>query len=659
MSEYGTLLIAIPIVVVLTYYDPTAKKEFLSYDDVQNFFDDERVANFDISGVFERISMGVFEPVSLVLKMIQVDVFDLSEKSDVTCVFIFGLAIHIFNAILASILASELCSVSSEKDKKESQYCSVLAVLILAVHPVFTEVVVWVSAQPYLLATFFSLCALLCQIRGLSQFLGNTFIILAIMSKLAAISVIPFSMLLETYLRYSKKRFRHESILNFCIAHILCVSIALFFIFKTKQYNGVADVLLTRVVCDNESQIRCMYEDETLRPPGCDIQWKDYQVSFCHLWPVLNTTERTFRAFHAVGIYVLQLILLVVPISSQSFTSEMTYGVESLPCIRHPIPHRDDESLSFLTPCTIFGFALFLYAGFDLILSRGSRIKMVSFLILLLPTLGLMGNHKGELASDRYIYLASFCVGVWILTDLFRALAKTRFARTILCALVVCCVTVSSSRSRIYASVWNSSRDLWQHTATVCAPNDARSMNAYARESIMSLDAYNRFHWRWHNEWKGSDLLLALNASNIEDRIELSKAVDLFSHAVKLHPMMVVPRNGLAMTLVALGRSKEALEHFERSHVLKPKNTLIANRLGNVLAAMERFEDAANVWIRTSSFDPSVPEHMINAGIALARAGKYKDSIRMLESALRITTISDESRDAANDALSQVVSFAG
>ena len=94
-------------------------------------------------------------------------------------------------------------------------------------------------------------------------------------------------------------------------------------------------------------------------------------------------------------------------------------------------------------------------------------------------------------------------------------------------------------------------------------------------------------------------------------------------------------------------------------NILKPRNTLIANRLGNVLAAMGRFEDAANVWIRTSRFVPSVPEHMINAGVALARAGNYKDSIRMLESALRVSTISDESRDAANNALSRVVSFVG
>ena len=35
--------------------------------------------------------------------------------------------------------------------------------------------------------------------------------------------------------------------------------------------------------------------------------------------------------------------------------------------------------------------------------------------------------------------------------------------------------------------------------------------------------------------------------------------------------MMAVSRNGLAMTLVALGRFEEALEHFERSHILKPK----------------------------------------------------------------------------------------
>ena len=230
----------------------------------------------------------------------------------------FGLILHIFNAILASILASELSFVSSEKNKKkESQYCSVLAVLILAVHPVFTEVVVWVSAQPYLLATFFSLCALLCQIRGESQFLGNTFIILAIVAKTRRNLCHTVQYAFGNVSSIFRRRGSVENLSELLSSSRVCVSIALFFIFKTKQYNGVADVLLTRVVCDNESQIRCMHEDETLRAPGCDVQWKDYQVSFCHLWPVLNTTERTFRAFHAVGIWA-QLILLVLPISSQA-----------------------------------------------------------------------------------------------------------------------------------------------------------------------------------------------------------------------------------------------------------------------------------------------------------------------------------------------------
>ena len=419
MREYASLLVAIPIVVVMTYLNPNnnSKKEFLTYDDVQNFFEDERVKNFDVGGVFERVSMGVFEPVSLVLKMIQTYIFELSEKSDATGVFLFGIALHSFNACLSSILAAELSRSSSsspENVKRESQYCSALAALIFAVHPVFTEVVVWISAQPYLLATFFSLCALICQTRELSQVLVSIFITLAIMSKLAAISIIPFSILLEIHLRRSK--LHREPVWTFCVAHFVCVSIAIFFVFKTKQYNGVADVLLTRVTCDNESQLRCMHEDETLRPPGCDIRWKDHEISFCILWPVLNTTERTLRAFHAVGIYVLQLVSLVLPISLENLISKMTYGIESLPCLRHPIPHRDDESLelAMLTPCTMLGFALFLFTGFDFVLSRGSRIKFVSFLILLVPTLGLMGNHMGELASDRYVYLASFCVGVWI-----------------------------------------------------------------------------------------------------------------------------------------------------------------------------------------------------------------------------------------------------
>jgi hypothetical protein len=53
-GKYFTLLSSIPIAVVLTYYDPKSpKKEFLTYDDVMNFFDDERVKQFDIRGIFD------------------------------------------------------------------------------------------------------------------------------------------------------------------------------------------------------------------------------------------------------------------------------------------------------------------------------------------------------------------------------------------------------------------------------------------------------------------------------------------------------------------------------------------------------------------------------------------------------------------------------
>ena len=191
----------------------------------------------------------------------------------------------------------------------------------------------------------------------------------------------------------------------------------------------------------------------------------------------------------------------------------------------------------------------------------------------------------------------------------------------------------------------------------MCAPNDARSVNAFARESVMSVGAYERFHWRWHNERNGSDLLLGLDSSSSSSLEEVSKAMELFSRAVKLHPMIAASRNGLAMTLVALGRSQEALEHFKRSNVLKPKHELIANRLGNVLAAMGRFDDAANVWIRAAKFKPSVPEHFINAGVSLARAGKYENSIKILELAFTMTMVGDESHVAAKRALNQVKSF--
>ena len=608
--------------------------------------------------------MGVFEPVSLIVKMVQMNVFDLSKDSDVTCLLLCGLVIHSVNACLASILAADLSSSSSlnNGNKRIPQYCSAVAALIFAVHPVFVEVVVWISAQPYLLATMFSLCALLCQIRRLST-LSAVFVALAIMSKVAAVSIIPFSILLELHLRVFRKDIPRESTWKFSLAQGLNIIVALFFIFKTKQYHGVADVLLARVVCDDEQLYMCSHEDVTLRSPGCDVQWRDHPVSHCMLWPSLNMKERILRALHAVGIYVFQLIILVLPWSSQGATSwilDHEGEVESLPCMRHPIPHRDflEQDNPFFTPCTILGFMILAIAGFEFFICRG--IKFVSFLILVLPTLGLMGNHKGEMASDRYIYLVSFCAGVWMLSDLFQrliAMTTTTAAirNTVLTTLVVCCVAVSSSRSHSYASNWNTSRDMWEYAATKCATKDSTSYSSFARESVTSLDSFRDFSKRWHKELRGQDLLLGLADTSLEDRAVVSEASELFSHAVKLHPMKLLAHEGLAMTLIALGRYQDALEHLDMSCVLKPTKDVNANRLGHVLGAMNQFQDAANVWERIIKYKPNVPEHRINAGVALARVGKYAESVKMLESALKISDISDESRKSAKQALSEVM----
>jgi len=76
----------------------------------------------------------------------------------------FGLLLHSLNALLASMLGYRLFEGEDERWRK---FCSFLAGVIFAVHPVALLTTAWIACRADLMATFFSLLALLLLMSGI------------------------------------------------------------------------------------------------------------------------------------------------------------------------------------------------------------------------------------------------------------------------------------------------------------------------------------------------------------------------------------------------------------------------------------------------------------------------------------------------------------
>ena len=77
---------------------------------------------------------------------------------------VFDLLLHSLNALLVSVLAFRLFEGEDERWRK---FCSLLAGVIFAVHPIALLTTAWIACRGDLMATFFSLLALLLLMSGI------------------------------------------------------------------------------------------------------------------------------------------------------------------------------------------------------------------------------------------------------------------------------------------------------------------------------------------------------------------------------------------------------------------------------------------------------------------------------------------------------------
>ena len=536
LKTIGTASVLLTCVMV--YWDIfMTRRKFTNYDDPVNYEQNERVKRVSAENLrwifFDGALVGVYEPVSNFIKMILLS--NISQEWHATLIVRLSLMLHLTNVwILVRILAKMNILASNNLETKNLSFALFLATIIWSMHPLRVENVAWASCLPHMLANMFGM---LCVNAHLNRIVLD-----------------------------SKRHF--DSIWFSTIMYALSVfsktsTIALpgfLFILSVQRYGKVCKISTVKLML-SMGFVSCIAFLQATRAKS-----QDYIQSgslFDHLTPLSGITY----AFSAFAFYVSKSVWPVdittwYPIPQWvvvATTREIFFEVFSFSTVGRGV---------------LFGiFCLMLLLVATLSKKyRNANALLVSYILLLVPTLGVISHHSSALAADRYVYLPSAfvfapCTMSMLRRFVFPAVCfRSKWSKFILCTLFVMALSISSQG---LVRDWSSSVRLWKR-GTEINFDDAMPFSSLG-------NAYNQ---------------------EIRD-VEASRA---YRRALELNPSVAVANHGLASVLFRQGL----------------------------------FEEAATFYLNAANLRSSLfLSCMINAAISYERIGRVQDAKRIYENVLK------------------------
>jgi tetratricopeptide (TPR) repeat protein len=127
------------------------------------------------------------------------------------------------------------------------------------------------------------------------------------------------------------------------------------------------------------------------------------------------------------------------------------------------------------------------------------------------------------------------------------------------------------------------------------------------------------------------------NLGTVLDGLGRSReAVVHYQRALELKPDYPEPHNNLGVILAAEGKFHEAIEHYRQALRLRPDDVEAHNNLGNALAAVGETEEAIKHCREAVRLRPDYAEAHGNLGVSLAAAGRFQEAFEHYRQALRL-----------------------
>jgi hypothetical protein len=448
--------VSVLLTCVMVYWDVCVNRRvFTNYDDPVNYVRNERVKRFSAENLrwifIDGAVVGVYEPVSNFVKMVVLS--NVPEIYHATVIVRTSLALHLANAwILVRILAktSLLTSQYTQSKRKTLSFALFLATITWSMHPLRVENVAWASCLPHMLANTFGMLCVNAHLNRIvldskSHFDSIPFITimyaLSVFSKTSTIALPGYLFILSVQ-RYGMKICNMSTLkLMLCMGFVSCVAFLQASKAKSQDYiqsGSLFDHLTLLSGITYAFSAFAFYVLKTIWPVSITTWYPIPQ------WVVIATSRDIFMEMfsfstvgHGVMFGIVSLSLLLLTTLSKKYTH--------------------------------------------------STALLLSYIVLLVPTLGVISHHSSALAADRYVYLASaFVFAPCIMSVLSRfvfssVLFESKWSKFILCTFFVMALSIPSQD---LVRDWSSSVRLWTR-GTEINPDDAMPFSSLGNAYVL------------------------------------------------------------------------------------------------------------------------------------------------------------------------------
>ncbi|MFP4459114.1 MAG: tetratricopeptide repeat protein [Candidatus Zixiibacteriota bacterium] len=530
----GIALVSIAIFLV---FQSGISGDFLLWDDVKNVVKNTSIHSLDIGTLkwaFTNPHLGVWEPLSFILKAIIIDFFEINAKA----FKIVSIALHIINTLLLGILIQMIMQIIGSFSKKPNlRRLSIFIVLLFfALSPLRVSTVTWISCQPYLLCAFFCLLSIIFYLkyairngpRSFHPYLWLSLLafIFAGMSKAVSMTLPVVLILIDIYPLNSIKKSPLKTLLDKVPFFMMS-----FFIAGTAY-------------------------------------WARNMFTYFEPLSKYNILHRIMISAHGLVFYIQRSI---IPFEIAPFYP--------LPGSKY-LPNAD--SMVFFSLPFIISLILVIIVILILVLRwrfDGLVVAIIAYAVILSPNLGLTISGV-NLVADRYSYIAMMPLYIAfsvLLYKLLKTLVHLQKARKIMIfvffALILTLNIVSSLETLQY---WQNDKNFWRRII-ITFPDCPDSY--YILGSLHASNGYKNKNR--HDLLLAEQFLAKANEKDIQEgKIDyklgfVQSELKRFEKAEKSFEKYLADRPDDALAhirygdmLLEIGRLEDVLYHFETSVVI-------------------------------------------------------------------------------------------
>eukprot|EP00941_MAST-03F_sp_MAST-3F-sp1_P004062 g4062.t1 len=579
---FVTSLVAVTLYTFSEIISSTSSRAFVNYDDPANF----NTANLNLYTVLQNGGLlGVFEPTALALKIMISATCGLT----VECITLTNLIIHCVNTSWAYYLTRHLIHRAFREDGIVYRIGTFWGCLICAIHPMRTEVVMWSSAQPYLICGTFLLGTvhlhLLFQKNFVIRVLRLLCFILAASSKAACLSL---PAVLICYDLWHVKPASNKLVQSLFsrLYTVFCSSFELF---------------AAAVIC---SMI-------AVRASGTPADLSGVSAAGISSF---TTSKRLLLASYTISFYFIRFLY-------PNFDPDESNTIRRGYCVRNTLPGStsDGNTFNIAFGCFITLVLSILVCLYQLMKRQNEHtFQLIYFIcwsflihvILILPTLGIVAVHISSLGADRYVYFSSLFIGPFVIAAFF--VYCCRIGRKYRCLIVsmlsfvlLFIVTSYVNHTRELSKVWASSELLWRHSLNHC-PDDSA---AYSQLGVEILG-------------KGKN--------------RLPEALQAFQEALKIEPRNISALLNRGVAFQMANRESEAATSFMVATHINPRSDVTFYNLGNSLGNLKRVVESSHFHRLALQINPAMSTALNNLAVHLMDANLHNEAIHYMKRAVKV-----------------------